>query len=184
MYAYCSNNPVMYKDILGTTRVDSVDTLIEPIGPKIIFELIRITAKDLALLIDLSYIADTGTEEGSVDNLRIEESYKIVTPWVQWGYSYYLNHVNEDTKDLIKGSTTGFQFEWMVHNIAYYSASLLGLDSIMDPARSVDVGNTIYNDSHGPLTVFMTTVYALLFPLNAAIDKSIYNRNQRSGAEN
>jgi hypothetical protein len=43
----------------------------------------------------------------TVDNVHVENSYKIVTPWMRYGYSFYLNHINSDTRDVIKGSTLG-----------------------------------------------------------------------------
>ena len=40
-------------------------------------------------------------------NVQIINSYKIVTPWVRYGYCISLNYFNEDTKDIIKGSSIG-----------------------------------------------------------------------------
>ena len=37
---------------------------------------------------------------------------------MRYGYSFYLNHFNPNTKDVIQGSTAGVQFEWELHNYA------------------------------------------------------------------
>ena len=48
---------------------------------------------------------------GDKENVHIDNLYKIVTPWVQFGYSFYLNHVNKKTKNAIKCTTFGVSFE-------------------------------------------------------------------------
>ena len=77
---------------------------------------------------------------GSGDNVHIENSYKILTPWMRYGYSFYLNHFNPNTKDVIQGSTAGVQFEWELHNYAAW----LGFGG--EPAKHLDVGKTIFAD--------------------------------------
>ena len=63
------------------------------------------------------------------------------------GYSFYLNHINADTKEVIEGSTAGVQFEWEMHNYAAW----LGLGG--DNAKHLDVGKTIFADGNNhPLT--------------------------------
>lgn len=74
------------------------------------------------------------------DNVHIENSYKIVTPWIRYGYSFYLNHINSDTKNVIKGSSLGVSFEWESHNLA----ALFGFGG--EAAENLDVGATIFSD--------------------------------------
>ena len=90
----------------------------------------------------------------SGDNVHIENSYKILTPWMRYGYSFYLNHFNPNTKDVIQGSTAGVQFEWELHNYAAW----LGIGG--DSAKHLDVGKSIFadgkthplRDEHGNIT--------------------------------
>ena len=74
------------------------------------------------------------------ENVHIENSYKILTPWMRYGYSFYLNHFNPNTKDVIRGSTAGVQFEWELHNYAAW----LGIGG--DSAKHLDVGKSIFAD--------------------------------------
>ena len=74
------------------------------------------------------------------ENVHIENSYKILTPWVRYGYGFYLNHFNPETKDVIQGSTAGLQFEWELHNYAAWFG--FGGDS----AKNLDVGKSIFAD--------------------------------------
>ena len=75
------------------------------------------------------------------DNVNIYDSYKILTPWVRYGYSFYLNHFNPDTKNIIQGSTAGMQIEWELHNYAAWFG--IGGDS----AKHLDSGKSIFSDS-------------------------------------
>ena len=58
---------------------------------------------------------------------------------MQFGYSFYLNHFNDATKDIIQGTNSGMQQEWDLHNVAYIFFSLTGNKVYADRARSVDV---------------------------------------------
>ena len=88
------------------------------------------------------------------ENVHIENSYKILTPWMRYAYSFYLNHINEGTKNIIQGSSVGVQFEWELHNYAAW----LGIGG--DPAKHLDVGKSIFadgkthplRDEHGNIT--------------------------------
>ena len=92
------------------------------------------------------------------DNVKINNSYRIKTPWAQYAYSFYLNHFNEKTRDIIKGNTYQVQFEWMCYNVLYH----LGIKK--EQTGSVDIGETIFADNHGILTGIMLTGYALTNP--------------------
>ena len=76
----------------------------------------------------------------SGDNVHIENSYKILTPWMRYGYSLYLNYYNTDTKDVIQGSTAGLAFEWGIHNLAAW----FGIAE--ERTKHLDVGKTIFSD--------------------------------------
>ena len=103
------------------------------------------------------------------ENVHIENSYKILTPWMRYGYSFYLNHFNHNTKDVIQGSTAGVQFEWELHNYAAW----LGI--VGYSAKHLDVGKSIFadgethplRDEHGNITATgvmslgMRTVYII-----------------------
>ena len=61
--------------------------------------------------------------------------------------------------------------EWMLHNIAYAGASILGPDSFKASAESVDIGKTVFDDSHkGFIEHALKTPYIVLFPITAVID--------------
>ena len=135
---------------------------------------IAATANDIYQIASGNVQATTtsSTEQGdTTDNVRINDSYKILTPWVQGGYSFYLNHINKDTKNVIDGTTAGMSHEWMLHNIAYAGASILGLEKYKKPAQSVDLGKTLFGDDHNNFIEHsMKISYFLLNPLNALID--------------
>ena len=76
------------------------------------------------------------------DNIRINNSYLLTTPWVIYGYSFYLNHINGDTKDIIKGSSFGVGFEVFCHDIAYFFTH-------KSRYKDADIGGTVFNDLDG-----------------------------------
>ena len=59
---------------------------------------------------------------------------------MRYGYSFYLNHINSDTRNVIKGSTFGVSFEWEAHNLA----ALFGIGG--ESGKHLDVGATIFSD--------------------------------------
>ena len=78
---------------------------------------------------------------------------------MQWIYSFYLNHINKDTKDIIRGSTIGVQYEWLVHNIAYF----LGImPSRADP---VEIGKTIYTENTLGVSIVLSASYPIVLNL-------------------
>ena len=124
---------------------------------------------------NVSAILTSSTDKGDAkDNVQITNSYKIITPWVQYGYAFWLNNINRDIKKVIAGTTSGLVHEWLLHNVAYVGSSVLGLDRYAAMAQSVDVGKTLFADSHGGLIEHgMKVSYLLLNPLNAIIDMII-----------
>ena len=128
MFAYCNNNPVMYKDPNGEF-LSPIISILGTIGA------IVNTVND----IKTSHTID-GDHVFVNQNVKIEGSNSITTPWVIYGYSFYLNHFREDTKNVIQGRTFGLSYEWALHNFA----ALLGIGG--KQATSLDVGASIFAD--------------------------------------
>ena len=153
MYAYCNNNPIMYTDSNG-----------EFIG-WIIAAIIAVAVA--ATVNDIYQIINNVKVESAQNTITIKNSYRLLTPWMQYGYSIYLNYFNKDTRDIIKGTSIGMQFEWELHNIAFYGfsiAKIIGFDnnSISDginSAKEVDIGKTIFADNHGKSSTVMKIAY-------------------------
>jgi len=54
----------------------------------------------------------------------------------------------------------------MLHNIAYYFATAFGATEYSEPAKSVDVGKTIFSDrGHGLLSTGMHLYYLIKHPI-------------------
>ena len=136
MFAYCENNPVNNCDPSGRLAITIIGVVAAVVAA-------LATANDVYQI--ARSLDNDNTDEGKVlvtpsdDNVHIENSYKILTPWMQYGYSFYLNHFNEGTKDIIQGSTKGVQYEWSLHN----AAALLGFG---ESAENADIGKTIFAD--------------------------------------
>ena len=112
-------------------------------------------------------------------SVQISNSDKIITPWVQYGYSAYLNHFSK-YKDYFKGSTRGMMYEWSLHNLGAAGFRLISLvdddskwQEYIDRCKDVDIGPTIFDDSvetHGLFSSIMKGSYSLLFPMPALYD--------------
>ena len=134
MYAYCNNNPVMYTDPSGHIGIGAI---LLTIG---IVLSIAATAHDVFQL-TRSVDDDKKTKIVLEENdIKIENSYLILTPWIVLGYSVYANHFDSDSKDEIQGSTLGICYEWTMHNIAAW----IGIGG--DSAKHLNVGETIFAD--------------------------------------
>lgn len=143
MYAYCGNNPIMYTDPNGEIAGWLVGLIIAGI---------ILTVSDIYNVVEnVDY-----TISGDGQSVSIKNSQTIVTPWVRWGYSFYLNHINSDTKKIIKGSSVGVEYEWLLHNVAYW----LGVSR--SQASPVDVGISIFSDNHSGLGDIMKISYIIL----------------------
>ena len=132
MFAYCNNNPINNYDPNGDIAISTIIGIIIGVGA------IAATANDAYQIASGDVYVDT--RKTNAENVHIENSYKIISPWMRYGYSFYLNHFNADTKDVIQGSTAGTQFEWDLHNYAAW----LGVGG--DSAKHLDVGKTIFSD--------------------------------------
>jgi len=125
----------------------------------IVIVLIDITMDDIVQISSGNVNAKVCTNEDGESSVEIENSYKIITPWVQYGYSVYLNYSREDTKDIIDGSSFGMQFEWELHNVAYAFSSVFGLEKYKGQSEHVNLGSTIFEDDHGFLSYAMFAMY-------------------------
>ena len=177
LLAYCTNDPCNNIDSSG--QFPRLIWLITPVKVKAFIIATVVTAVVVAAVAatvnDIYQIASgevrVSEEKTTEKNVQIENSYKIITPWIQWGYGIYVNHFNDKTRRVIKGSTVGVQYEWMLHNIAYY----LGIGS-KDSAASVDIGASIFSDdSHGIMSHAMRISYILLSPISRTIFDLIAN---------
>ena len=132
LYAYCDNNPINKFDPTGHFGIWTILGIILGIGA------LAATANDIYQVASGNVYVDKN--ETNSENVHIENSYKILTPWMRYGYSFYSNHFNSNTKDVIQGSTAGVQFEWELHNYAAW----LGIGG--DSAKHLDVGKSIFAD--------------------------------------
>ena len=170
LYAYCNNNPVMHSDPTGHLGIVAILGIIAIVGA------IVATANDIYQIASENVYVDM--DKTNSTNVHIENSYKIITPWMRFAYAFYLNHFNPSTKDIIQGSTVGVQFEWALHNYAAW----LGIGG--DSAKHLDVGKTIFadgethplRDKHGKITstglmsLVMRVAYIIFHPVFWILD--------------
>lgn len=171
MFAYCNNNPIVYRDSSGNWPEYSCDNPAAEIGKQIgqwLREWLKEETEE-----DEAKIADgtvTYSSKGQGNGARINNSHEIDTPWVMYQY------VKENRSDDIAGTTTGVVVEWVCHNIAYDMGTTFNLESITHSAEHVDVGKTIYSDRRSDFSVQMVMslgmqlAYTLLSPITAAYD--------------
>ena len=180
LYAYCNNNPVMYSDPEGHMAIMSLIILALGIGLGVAAtanDIYQIAADNLTII---------PSESGKT--FQLNNSYRIVTPWVQWGYSFYLNHFNAGTKDIIQGTTRGTQLEWMWHNLAYYGLETtravtdwLGWEVVSEkmsgPSRSAvnaDFGFNVFADNPGIPGIAMAILNFFTAPWPTITDGILY----------
>ncbi len=166
LFVYCGNNPVMCSDKSGYMP-EWLETGLAILG-FVVGSASVSTTNDICMIKEKQVYVDKGKTNS--ENVHIENSYKIITPWVMYGYSFYLNHINPDSKDVIQGSTVGVYYEWQLHNFAAW----LGIGG--DSAKDLDVGKSIFTDgqSHpliddngeitleGVMSLFMRGTYIML----------------------
>lgn len=119
--------------------------------------LVIATVNDITKLNDENIIISDSDNDDVDDTVKIENSNEIVTPWVQYGHCIYLNYFNEETKDIIDGTSIGMQFEWELHNIVYGVTTVFGLEN--DQFKDVDLGRTMFEDNHGWKSYLMFGAY-------------------------
>ncbi|MBR1890940.1 MAG: RHS repeat-associated core domain-containing protein [Clostridia bacterium] len=170
LYAYCANNPIMHIDPDGSVFGSALFLVLA----------VMFTISDINTInqsSDESFHVTTAS-----DKIEIQQSYRIITPWVQYGYAVYLNYFNDSTKDIIKGTSVGMQFEWAVHNLAFYGLSAAktildfigvgskSLDDDIEQSASVNMEPTIFHDKHDGLSIAMFCLYYLVSPRTAILD--------------
>lgn len=143
----------------------------------LVFTIVKVVTLIVAVAATINdiYQITRGNEDGegikvetNDDGVKIENSYKIVTPWMRYGYSFYLNHFNRDTRDIIQGSTPGVQFEWELHNYAYIYSKITKNEDYINRSKTLDLDKTIFADNHsdidyvGTLSHIMKTSYMLV----------------------
>ena len=167
MFSYCNNNPIMHSDPTGEFFIDW-DLLPNQQAGEAWGE--WILAKIDEDKEDIESGKVTYKSNGPGKGARIENSHEIKTLWVMYEF------VEENRGDDIVGSTTGVVFEWVFHNAAYTIGKTLGINRIADPAKNLDVGKTIYDDTRKAFSLewFMSqgmkAVYKFTFPYFAAND--------------
>ena len=108
---------------------------------------------------------------GDKKGAKIVDSYKVINPIVM--YLYLETHRGDE----ISGTTTGAVIEWIVHDIAYGAGWVLNSlgatdigQTMMRRGKDLDIGSTIYDDSHGAFSVAMWGAYIIVAPRHATID--------------
>ena len=76
----------------------------------------------------------------------------INNPFRYRGYYY-----DQETKDIIDGTSIGMQFEWELHNIVYGVTTVFGLEN--EQFKDVDLGRTMFEDKHGWKSYLMFGAY-------------------------
>ena len=132
LYAYCLNDPINKIDPTGQFGFFAI------LGIIVALCAVAVTAHDVYQIVRQD--GEGVSVEVSDNNVKVNNSYKIITPWVRWGYSLYLNEYNKETKDIIQGSTSGVVFEWALHNYAAW----LGVGG--ESTKHVDLGKTLFAD--------------------------------------
>ena len=143
LYAYCGYNPIAKFDFDGHSAW--------------LFVAIIAAIYTVRDILNWSKINAVGDKDSGI--VTIHGSHNLITPWMQWIYSFYLNHINKETRDIIKGSTIGVQYEWFDHNFAYY----LGIKQLR--ADPVEIGKTIYNNNSLVVSIILSATYPIILNL-------------------
>ena len=101
--------------------------------------------------------------------VKITNSYKID----KWSTMVdYTEQLKEANPNAFSGSITGFVFEWWVHSIGYKIPGLS--EETKDKLRTLDVGNTIFDDNHDGLSFLMQYFYFVFHHESASSDYKIH----------
>ena len=160
MFAYCLNNPIKYIDSSGNRACLPED--FDCGSPK---EDNIMDKWEKEGVVYISY----GKNKGG----QIKNSNKITDGKEMTEYATYLV-THSPYKDDISGSVEGVVFEWEVHNWAFLFFDAIGNAARTESARSVDFGNTIFDDYHLGFTQIMWAGYFLGDPVQYHADLTIY----------
>ena len=103
-------------------------------------------------------------------------------------YYYYVTNALGDVIAIVDNSGTEVvtynydawgNIEWMLHNIAYAGASILGLDSFRASAESVDIGRTVFADPHEGVMGHALKIPCLVFLFPVAVVDLFINGGYR-----
>jgi len=176
MFAYCLNNPANLLDPFGTIPfVDHpfTNAAIE-IGEQIGWWLKDYFDKKREESKEIPYQSN-----GAGNGAQIPNSHTIKDPVIMYEY------IEENRGDEITGSTTGVVFEWIVHNAVYTTGKVFSAvgfkkwgKTLVEKGQDLDVGQTIYDDSHGLASVVMWSTYRSLFPVVSIYDLIIELRDK------
>lgn len=176
LYCYCNNDPVNKTDPNGHSFVSLLNSV------NFVFSAIKAPVETAiyATIKDIYQIASGNvyaahTLLNNKDNVQIRNSYTIITPWVKYGYAFYLNYFNNETKNAIDGTTEGMVFEWVIHNLGYVAFTILGNERRAIQAKDVDLGRTLFADDHGGLIEHSMKILYLLLCHKTAIRDLITN---------
>lgn len=184
MFAYCNNNPVMFVDPTGEMSALAIVGIVV-VGVIAVAVAVAATANDIYQIVTSvgeATEAEAGDKLGYyVDEkngkIQIHNSYKIITPWVQSGLSFYFNHFNRKTRGIIKGTTSGVQSEWLVHNLGYALYSIVGNEDQLYKSTHLNIGATPYNNTLAVATASEGVSFVKGAAAGAVIGKAITNRN-------
>ena len=136
------------------------------------------TANDIYQLASGQVCANV-TEKGDIE---IKNSANLVSPIVQTAYIFYLNHFNSDTKNIIKGTTSGAQGELLAHNLAYYALSIASstvglfggstsyLEDLKKASNPANIGGTVFENGASWIAKGMVAFNILTRPIATLID--------------
>ena len=197
LYAYCNNNPVMFSDPEGhdwKSFWNGALKIISGIGSVLVGVTKFISTGNAVLSTQMAlqtwmahdiYQLASGqvfayvSEKGDIE---IKNSANLVSPIVQTAYVFYLNHFNPNTKNIIKGTTSGAQGELLAHNLAYYalsvaswSTNLFGGDASVwenykDFANPANIGGTVFDNGDNWIAKGMVAFNILTRPIATLID--------------
>ena len=171
MFAYCLNNPLNLVDYSGNyPQHHFFDSPAAKFGYKVgewLGNLLRDNYNKKRNEAKSIPYHSMGIDRGA----QILESHTVKNPFIMYEY------LHKNRGDEVAGSTTGIVFEWIVHNAAYAAgeaASFVGFTdfgyNLKEKGRTLDIGRTIYDDSHGVFSWAMWGGYALLSPATAIYD--------------
>ncbi len=169
MFAYCNNNPINLEDSAGAFPISSQQNKTE-------FMLYGSNDSDIEIvtLPPPNFFYDEGiglsydiSEDGN--SVEIPNSYLVWSPFAMYEY------IEMNRGDEVHGSTMGVVFECMMHNAGYAFGVLTGNQGWIDAGKSVEFGNTIFDDHReGYEDTLMHVAYFKTFPIYAIYDLVVY----------
>ena len=165
MYAYCGNNPVVNFDPNGHKMYSALE---QNCYGKV---------DSNCLQAKLAAQGVTYVSYGDGNGGRINNSYKVTNKTAMEEFCQYLKTSTND----FSGSVEGMVVEWQLHNALYqYFDKFDPENPWHESARSVDLGRTIYDDSHDLwgmsnfASAAMWSIYSVMYPVEANNDLAIF----------